>query len=145
MNPKRTALATAATIAAVTLGACSTVPQTNDAGNTVVNFGDHDWECLSVPEDTLDSLLEGEIRADGEGVEVSKSAMVQGVDNYFVAADLIFPGDKTPFTAVFTTPIDGAGPVFSATAGTATLFNWPETPGGKLDGAYAVEKCLDKM
>ena len=144
-NHKKVLTLLALTPIVALLGACSSGTTTNDAGNAVVEFGGQEWECLPAPEETLGSILEGEIRADGEGVEVSKSAMVQGVDNNFIAADLIFPGESKPFTAVFTTPIDGAGPITSATAGTAQLFNWPETPGGKLDGAYAAEKCLDKM
>lgn len=141
----RPALAIASTIAvAGALGACSTDTTTSDAGNPVVKFGGHEWECLPVPEETIDRVLDGSSYNVGE-FEVEKSAMVQGVDNYFVAADVIYPGDKTPFTAVFTTPIDGAGPITSATSGTARLFNWPENPKGKLDGAYAAEKCLDKM
>lgn len=145
-NLTRPALAIVSTIAvAGVLGACSTSTTTSDAGNPVVEFGGQDWECLPVPEETMGRVLEGESNADGEGIEVEKSAMVQGVDNNFIAADLVFPGESKPFTAVFTTPIDGAGPITSATAGTAQLFNWPETPQGKLDGASAAEKCVDAV
>lgn len=118
---------------------------TEDAGQTVVSAQGQDWECLPVPEDVMGRILEGESNADGEGVEVQKSAMVQGVDNNFIAADLMFPGESKPFSASFTYPKDGAGPITSASTGTAALFNWPETPGGKLDGSYAAEKCLDEV
>lgn len=142
MNPKRTALATAATIAAAgTLGACSSGTATDSS----VDYAGAEWECQTVPDDVMTRILEGEKTNDGQGVTVEKSTMVAGTDNNFVAADLVFPGESKPFTAVFTTPIDGAGPITSATAGTAQLFNWPETPGGKLDGSYAAEKCLDEV
>lgn len=118
---------------------------TEDAGQPVVSAQGQDWECLPVPEDVMGRILEGEITADGAGVEVEKATMVEGADNNFVAADLMFPGEKKPFSASFTYPKDGAGPITSASKGTAALFNWPETPGGKLDGSYAAEKCLDEV
>lgn len=118
---------------------------TEDAGQTVVSAQGQDWECLPVPEDVMGRILEGEITADGAGVEVEKATMVEGADNNFVAADLIFPGEKKPFTASFTYGRENISPITSASKGTAALFNWPETPGEKLDGSYAAEKCLDKV
>ncbi|WCZ33626.1 MULTISPECIES: hypothetical protein [Corynebacterium] len=118
--------------------------QTEKPEAETVEFGGQEWTCLPVPEDLLGRLLDGSSYNVGD-LGVDKSTMVRGVDNFFVAAEVIYPGDKTPFKAVFTSPIDGTGPITSATKGTAQLFNWPETPNGKLDGAYAAEKCLKKV
>lgn len=122
------------------LGACSADTSTD---GTSVDHAGTDWQCLPVPDDVMGRILEGEITADGQGVTVEKSVMVEGVDNNFVAADLVFPGDET-FTGLFTYDRENIGPITSASKGTATLFNWPETPGGKLDGVDAAEKCLEK-
>ena len=122
----------------------SSAASETDAELATVKFGGQEWTCLPAPEDLLERLLDGSSYNVGD-LAVDKATMVQGVDNFFVATDVIYPDDKTPFTAVFTSPIDGTGPITSATKGTSQLFNWPETPGGKLDGAYAAEKCLKKV
>ena len=141
MNTKRTALATAAIIAtAGTLGACSSGTATDGS----VDYAGAEWECQTVPDDVMTRLLEGEKTNDGQGVTVEKSAMVAGTDNNFVAADLVFPGEDKPFTALFTYDRENIGPITSASKGTASLFNWPETP-GQFDGVGAAEKCLGEV
>lgn len=139
MNTKRTALATAAIIATTgTLGACSS----GTAADGNVDYANTEWECQTVPDDVMTRILEGEKTGDGQGVDVEKSAMVEGADNNFVAADLMFPGEEKPFTALFTYDRENIGPITSASKGTAVLFNWPETP-GEFDGVGAAEKCLE--
>lgn len=108
-----------------------------------VKYGKQEWTCMPVPDDLMERLLDGSTY---NGTTVAeKSTMVQGEDNFFIAAEVVYPDADSSFEAVFTSPIDGTGPITSATKGTAQLFNWPQTPGGKLDGAYAAEKCLEKM
>ncbi|WP_165164948.1 hypothetical protein [Corynebacterium qintianiae] len=109
---------------------------------TTVKAGGQEWQCQPVPNEVMGRILDGD-RA-GRRATVVASQMVQGADNLFVSARLQWDGEADTFDAVFTAPIDGAGPITSASSGTATLFNWPETPGGPLDGTEASEECLKK-
>lgn len=135
---KKTLVAGLALAVAGALGACSSDTATD--GN--VEHAGAEWECQAVPDDVMTRILEGEKVSDGQGVDVENSAMVEGADNNFVAADLVFPGEDKPFTALFTYDRENIGPITSASKGTASLFNWPETP-GEFDGVGAAEKCLE--
>lgn len=164
----RTSLAIAAIIAAAgTLGACSTPSATDDADSTssatndadstssanndpgktgiVVSAEGQDWECLTVPEDVMGRILDGKIVANGEDVEVEKATMVEGADDDFIAAEMIFPDEADPVLTSFTYPKDGTGPIYASDSDTAQLFNYPRIPQGKLDGSYAAEECVSKM
>lgn len=107
-----------------------------------VNVAGQDWDCLPAPDETMQRILDGDKRDDGTHATVDKAVMVQGEDNNFIAANITWEGENEPFTADFTAPKDGSGPITSASPGTAQLFNWPETPGGPYDGTNAAKECL---
>lgn len=86
--------------------------------------------------------MDGDKRDDGARAIVDKAVMVQGKDNNFIAANITWEGENEPFAADFTTSKEGGGPITSTSPGTATLFNWPETPGGPYDGTKAAKECL---
>ena len=109
-----------------------------------VSHAGQEWECLPVPDDTMSRIMDGDLWDDGAHATVEKAVMVQGVDNNFVAASIKWEGEDEPFSADFTTALDGGGPITSASSGTASLFSWPETPGGPFDGTGAAQKCLKK-
>ncbi|HAT1445494.1 hypothetical protein ACL1HT_04480 [Corynebacterium striatum] len=109
-----------------------------------VSHAGQEWECLPVPDDTMNRIMDGDLWDDGAHAAVEKSVMVQGVDNNFIAASIKWEGEDEAFDADFTTAIDGGGPITSASSGTASLFNWPETPDGPYDGTGAAQKCLKK-
>lgn len=109
-----------------------------------VKHAGQEWECLPVPDDTMSRIMDGDLWDDGAHATVEKAVMVQGEDNNFVAASIKWEGEDKPFDADFTTAIDGGGPITSASSGTASLFNWPETPGGPFDGTGAAQECLKK-
>lgn len=117
--------------------------QTEEKTNTV-NVAGQDWECLPVPDETMQRIMDGDKWDDGAHSTVDKAVMVQGADNNFIAANITWEGEDEPFAADFTAPIDGNGPITSASSGTAVLFNWPETPDGPLDGTNAAKECLAK-
>lgn len=107
-----------------------------------VKHSGQEWECLPVPDDTMSRIMDGDKWDDGAHATVDKAVMVQGADNYFIAANITWEGEDEPFAADFTAPVDGSGPITSASPGTAKLFNWPETPGGPFDGTDAAKECL---
>lgn len=109
-----------------------------------VNVAGQDWECLPVPDDTMSRIMDGDKWDDGAHATVDKAIMVQGEDNNFIAANILWEGETEPFAAAFTTSLDGDSPITSASSGTATMFNWPETPGGPFDGTDAAQECLKK-
>lgn len=109
-----------------------------------VNVAGQDWECQPVSAETMQRIMGGDKWDDGAHATVDKAVMVQGVDNNFIAANITWEGEKEPFSADFTTALDGSGPITSASPGTAKLFNWPETPGGPYDGTNAAKECLAK-
>ena len=109
-----------------------------------VNVADQDWECLPVPDETMQRIMDGDKWDDGAHATVEKAVMVQGEDNNFIAASILWEGEDEPFAADFTTALGGGGPITSASPGTAELFNWPETPGGPFDGTTAAKECLEK-
>ena len=110
--------------------------------NNTVNVAGQDWECLPVPDETMQRIMDGDKWDDGAHATVDKAVMVQGADNNFISASITWEGEDEPFAADFTAPIDGSGPITSASPGTAELFTWPETPGGPLDGTNAAKECL---
>ncbi|WP_129720923.1 hypothetical protein [Corynebacterium striatum] len=107
-----------------------------------VKHSGQEWECQPVPDDTMSRIMGGDKWDDGAHATVDKAVMVQGADNYFIAANITWEGEDEPFAADFTAPIGGSGPITSASPGTAKLFNWPETPGGPFDGTDAAKECL---
>lgn len=107
-----------------------------------VNVAGQDWECQPAPDETMQRIMGGDKWDDGAHATVDKAVMVQGEDNNFIAANITWEGEDEPFAADFTAPIDGSGPITSASPGTADLFNWPETPGGPFDGTDAAKECL---
>ena len=107
-----------------------------------VKHSGQEWECQPVPDDTMSRIMDGDKWDDGAHATVDKAVMVQGADNYFIAANITWEGEDETFAADFTAPIDGSGPITSASPGTAKLFNWPETPGGPFDGTDAAKECL---
>lgn len=109
-----------------------------------VNVADQNWECQPVPDETMQRIMDGDKRDDGAHATVNRAVMVQGADNNFIAANITWEGQNEPFAADFTVPIDGSGPITSASPGTARLFNWPKTPGGPYDGTNAAKECLAK-
>lgn len=109
-----------------------------------VNHAGQEWACLPVPDDTMNRIMEGDLWDDGAHATVEKAVMVQGEDNNFIAASIKWEGEDEAFDADFTTALDGGGPITSASSGTASLFNWPETPNGPYDGTGAAQKCLKK-
>lgn len=109
-----------------------------------VNHAGQEWECLPVPDDTMSRIMDGDLWDDGAHATVEKAVMVQGEDNNFVAASILWEGEDEAFAADFTTALDGSGPITSASSGTAELFNWPENPGGPFDGTGAAQECLKK-
>lgn len=109
-----------------------------------VNVAGQEWECLPVPDETMQRIMDGDKWDDGAHATVEKAVMVQGEDNNFVAASILWEGEDEPFAADFTTASDGGGPITSASSGTAELFNWPETPGGPFDGTTTAKECLEK-
>ncbi|MGX7906691.1 hypothetical protein ACVNSK_10690 [Corynebacterium propinquum] len=120
---------------------CSNADTQQEEKKTV-NVAGQDWDCLAVPDETMQRIMDGDKRGDGTHATVDKAAMVQGKDNNFIVANITWEGEDEPFAADFTAPIDGSGPITSASPGTATLFNWPETPGGPYDGTNAAKECL---
>lgn len=116
--------------------------QPEEEKNNMVNVAGQDWECQPVPDETMQRIMEGDKWDDGTHATVDKAVMVQGADNNFIAANITWEGEDEPFAADFTAPVDGSGPITSASPGTAELFNWPETPGGPFDGTDAAKECL---
>ena len=116
--------------------------QPEEEKNNTVNVAGQDWECQPVPDETMQRIMDGDKWDDGAHATVDKAVMVQGADNNFIAANITWEGEDEPFAADFTAPIDGSGPITSASPGTAELFNWPETPGGPFDGTDAAKECL---
>lgn len=116
--------------------------QPEEEKKNTVNVAGQDWDCLPVPDETMQRIMDGDKWDDGAHATVDKSVMVQGEDNNFIAANITWEGEDEPFAADFTAPIDGSGPITSASPGTAELFNWPETPGGPFDGTDAAKECL---
>lgn len=115
--------------------------QPEEKKNTV-NVAGQDWECQPAPDKTMQRIMDGDKWDDGAHATVDKAVMVQGADNNFISASITWEGEDEPFAADFTAPIDGSGPITSASPGTAELFTWPETPGGPLDGTNAAKECL---
>lgn len=118
--------------------------QPEEERKNTVNVAGQDWECLPVPDETMQRIMGGDKWDDGAHATVDKAVMVQGADNNFIAANIAWEGEDEPFAADFTAPVDGSGPITSASPGTAELFNWPETPGGPFDGTDAAKECLAK-
>lgn len=118
--------------------------QPKEEKNNTVNVAGQDWECQPVPDETMQRIMDGDKWDDGAHATVDKAVMVQGADNNFIAANITWEGEDEPFAADFTAPVDGSGPITSASPGTAELFNWPETPGGPYDGTDAAKECLAK-
>ena len=116
--------------------------QPEEEKKNTVNVAGQDWECQPVPDETMQRIMDGDKWDDGAHATVDKSVMVQGEDNNFIAANITWEGEDEPFAADFTAPVDGSGPITSASPGTAELFNWPETPGGPFDGTDAAKECL---
>ena len=116
--------------------------QPEEETKNTVNVAGQDWECQPVPDETMQRIMGGDKWDDGAHATVDKAVMVQGEDNNFIAANITWEGEDEPFAADFTAPIDGSGPITSASPGTAELFNWPETPGGPFDGTDAAKECL---
>ena len=116
--------------------------QPEEEQKNTVNVAGQDWECQPVPDETIQRIMDGDKWDDGAHATVDKAVMVQGADNNFIAANITWEGEDEPFAADFTAPIDGSGPITSASPGTAELFNWPETPGGPFDGTDAAKECL---
>lgn len=116
--------------------------QPEEEKKSTVNVAGQDWECQPVPDETMQRIMGGDKWDDGAHATVDKAVMVQGVDNNFIAANITWEGEDEPFAADFTAPVDGIGPITSASPGTAELFNWPETPGGPFDGTDAAKDCL---
>ncbi|HAT1242516.1 TPA: hypothetical protein I8V59_000709 [Corynebacterium striatum] len=116
--------------------------QPEEEKKNTVNVADQEWECQPVPDETMQRIMGGDKWDDGAHATVDKAVMVQGADNYFIAANITWEGEDEPFAADFTAPVDGSGPITSASPGTAKLFNWPETPGGPFDGTDAAKECL---
>lgn len=116
--------------------------QPEEEKNNTVNVAGQDWECQPVPDETIQRIMDGDKWDDGAHATVDKAVMVQGADNNFIAANITWEGEDEPFAADFTAPVDGSGPITSASPGTAELFNWPETPGGPFDGTDAAKECL---
>lgn len=116
--------------------------QPEEEKKNTVNVAGQDWECQPVPDETIQRIMDGDKWDDGAHATVDKAVMVQGADNNFIAANITWEGEDEPFAADFTAPIDGSGPITSASPGTAELFNWPETPGGPFDGTDAAKECL---
>lgn len=112
--------------------------------NLTVSHAGQEWECLPVPDGTMSRIMDGDLWDDGAHATVEKAVMVQGEDNSFVAANILWEGEDEAFSADFTTALDGGGPITSASSGTAELFNWPENPGGPFDGTGAAQECLKK-
>mgnify|MGYP000111897180 CR=1 FL=1 len=110
--------------------------------NNTVNVAGQDWECQPVPDETMQRIMDGDKWDDGAHATVDKAVMVQGADNNFIAANITWESENEPFSADFTAPKDGSGPITSASPGTAELFSWPETPGGPYDGTNAAKECL---
>lgn len=118
--------------------------QPEEEKKNTVNVAGQDWECQPVPDETMQRIMGGDKWDDGAHATVDKAVMVQGEDNNFIAANITWEGEDEPFAADFTAPVDGSGPITSASPGTAELFNWPETPGGPFDGTDAAKECLAK-
>ena len=118
--------------------------QPEEEKKNTVNVAGQDWECQPVPDETMQRIMDGDKWDDGAHATVDKAVMVQGADNNFIAANITWEGEDESFAADFTAPIDGSGPITSASPGTAELFNWPETPGGPFDGTDAAKECLAK-
>ena len=116
--------------------------QPEEEKKNTVNVAGQDWECQPVPDETMQRIMGGDKWDDGAHATVDKAVMVQGADNNFIAANITWEGEDEPFAADFTAPVDGSGPITSASPGTAELFNWPETPGGPFDGTDAAKECL---
>ena len=116
--------------------------QPEEERNNTVNVAGQDWECLPVPDETMQRIMDGDKWDDGSHAAVDKAVMVQGADNNFIAANITWEGEDEPFAADFTAPVHGSGPITSASPGTAELFNWPETPGGPFDGTDAAKECV---
>ena len=116
--------------------------QPEEEKKNTVNVAGQEWECQPVPDETMQRIMGGDKWDDGAHATVDKAVMVQGADNYFIAANITREGEDEPFAADFTAPVDGSGPITSASPGTAKLFNWPETPGGPFDGTDAAKECL---
>lgn len=116
--------------------------QPEEEQKNTVNVAGQDWECLPVPDETMQRIMGGDKWDDGAHATVDKAVMVQGADNNFIAANITWEGEDEPFAADFTAPVDSSGPITSASPGTAELFNWPETPGGPFDGTDAAKECL---
>ena len=116
--------------------------QPEEEKKNTVNVAGQDWECQPVPDETMQRIMGGDKWDDGAHATVDKAVMVQGEDNNFIAANITWEGEDEPFAADFTAPIDGSGPITSASPGTGELFNWPETPGGPFDGTDAAKECL---
>lgn len=116
--------------------------QPEEEKKNTVNVAGQDWECQPVPDETMERIMDGDKWDDGAHATVDKAVMVQGADNNFIAANITWEDEDEPFAADFTAPVDGNGPITSASPGTAELFNWPETPGGPFDGTGAAKECL---
>ncbi|NYI55898.1 hypothetical protein [Corynebacterium tuberculostearicum] len=116
--------------------------QPKEEKKNTVSVAGQDWECQPVPDETMQRIMGGDKWDDGAHATVDKAVMVQGADNNFIAANITWEGEDDPFAADFTAPVDGSGPITSASPGTAELFNWPETPGGPFDGTDAAKECL---
>lgn len=126
------------------LTGCSDADTQQEEKTNTVNVAGQNWECQTVPDETMQRIMDGDKWDDGAHATVDEAVMVQGADNNFIAANITWEGQKKPFSADFTTSLDGSGPITSASPSTAKLFNWPETPGGPYDGTNAAKECLAK-
>ena len=129
------------TLSVLIFTGCSNA-ETQQEEKETVNVAGQDWDCLPVPDETMQRIMDGDKLGDGTHATVDKAVMVLGKDNNFIAANITWEGENEPFAADFTTSKEGSGPITSASPGTATLFNWPQTPGGPYDGTNAAKECL---
>ena len=94
------------TLSVLIFTGCSNA-ETQQEEKETVNVAGQDWDCLPVPDETMQRIMDGDKLGDGTHATVDKAVMVQGKDNNFIAANITWEGENEPFAADFTTSKEG--------------------------------------